>query len=75
MDKEYPIGQKISSMLAAYRGNGTNAINEENSDQKAFELLKTSDLIYVYGMLVPKILFILLIKKSVYLNTSNCPIL
>ena len=28
----------------------TNAINEENSDQKAFELLKTSDLIYVYGM-------------------------
>lgn len=28
----------------------TNAINEENSDQKAFELLKTSDLIYIYGM-------------------------
>ena len=28
----------------------TNEINEENSDQKAFELLKSSDLIYVYGM-------------------------
>lgn len=28
----------------------TNEINEENSDKKAFELLKTSDLIYIYGM-------------------------
>ena len=28
----------------------TNEINEENSDKKAFDLLKSSDLIYVYGM-------------------------
>lgn len=28
----------------------TNEINEENSDKKAFELLKESDLIYIYGM-------------------------
>ena len=28
----------------------TNEINEENSDKKAFDLLKTSDLIYIYGM-------------------------
>ena len=28
----------------------TNEINEENLDRKTFELLKTSDLIYVYGM-------------------------
>lgn len=28
----------------------TNEINEENSDQKAFELLRSSDLIYIYGM-------------------------
>jgi len=28
----------------------TNEINEENSDSKAFDLLKTSDLIYIYGM-------------------------
>ncbi len=28
----------------------TNAINEERTDNKAFELLKSSDLIYVYGM-------------------------
>lgn len=28
----------------------TNEINEENSDKKAFELLKSSDLIYIYGM-------------------------
>lgn len=28
----------------------TNEINEENMDQKAFELLKSSDLIYIYGM-------------------------
>lgn len=28
----------------------TNEINEENSDKKAFELLKKSDLIYIYGM-------------------------
>lgn len=28
----------------------TNEINEENSDKKAFELLKNSDLIYIYGM-------------------------
>lgn len=28
----------------------TNEINEENIDQKAFDLLKTSDLIYIFGM-------------------------
>jgi len=28
----------------------TNEINEENSDKKAFDLLKKSDLIYIYGM-------------------------
>lgn len=28
----------------------TNEINEENSDKKAFDLLKTSNLIYIYGM-------------------------
>lgn len=28
----------------------TNEINEENTDEKVFELLKSSDLIYVYGM-------------------------
>lgn len=28
----------------------TNEINEENMDQKVFELLKSSDLIYIYGM-------------------------
>ena len=28
----------------------TNEINEENSDKKAFDLLKASDLIYIYGM-------------------------
>ena len=30
----------------------TNEINEENTDKKVFELLKTSDLIYIYGMSV-----------------------
>ena len=28
----------------------TNEINEENSDKKAFDMLKASDLIYIYGM-------------------------
>ena len=28
----------------------TNEINEENSDKKAFDILKSSDLIYIYGM-------------------------
>lgn len=28
----------------------TNEINEENTDKKTFELLKSSDLIYIYGM-------------------------
>ena len=28
----------------------TNEINEENSDKKAYDLLKQSDLIYIYGM-------------------------
>ncbi len=36
----------ISSLIKQH----TNEMNRENTDQKAFDILKTSDLIYVYGM-------------------------
>lgn len=42
-DEEY-INQMIKQK--------TNEINEENTDQKVYDILKTSDLIYVYGMSV-----------------------